>query len=375
MATVFIDKRKRKTRNSYIVYYKHPVSGKNKYHKTFHKQKEAQSEANKLRALIDTGKLPHEQIKRIKPVLFTVSEVGDSLLESWKLKLANKELSPITFDDYNLRLKQIKLSFKGKLACEIRKNDILKYRNQLAVSTSNATSNRYLFILKQVFNHAMVQGTIQDDPTEGISYLSEKEHERNKFILPAKINCLIDASQKTRAKFYMPSLIYLGAEHGSSRQESLSLQWPDIDFEYDGIGIIRFFRTKNKRERIEYLMPRTKKALLEWKAHLEYMRHRKKIQPVETRFVFCRLNGQPIKRFDSAWRQICNIANITDFHYHDLRHTFCSNLLLSGANIKDVKEMIGHSDISMTDRYSHLTLNHHKAIQEKLARHYENIAN
>ena len=71
------------------------------------------------------------------------------------------------------------------------------------------------------------------------------------------------------------------------------------------------------------------------------------------------LNSQPIKRFDSAWRHICKIAKITDFHYHDLRHTFCSNLLLSGANMKDVKEMIGHSDISMTDRYSHLTLNHH----------------
>jgi site-specific recombinase XerD len=49
--------------------------------------------------------------------------------------------------------------------------------------------------------------------------------------------------------------------------------------------------------------------------------------------------------------------------------------LLSGANINDVKEMIGHSDISMTDRYSHLTLNHHKAMQEKLAKHYENTMN
>ena len=80
----------------------------------------------------------------------------------------------------------------------------------------------------------------------------------------------------------------------------------------------------------------------------------------------------PIKRFDSAWKQVCKIAKLTDFHYHDLRHTYCSNLLLAGANIKDVKEMIGHADISMTDRYSHLTLNHHKAIQEKLAKHYEN---
>jgi hypothetical protein len=49
---------------------------------------------------------------------------------------------------------------------------------------------------------------ILDDPTKGINYLSEKEHEKNKFILPPKIDCLISESQKTRAKFYMPSLIY-----------------------------------------------------------------------------------------------------------------------------------------------------------------------
>jgi len=60
MSTVYIEKRKRKKRNSYIIYYKHPVSGENKYHKTLPKQKEAQNEANRLRALLDTGKLPDE---------------------------------------------------------------------------------------------------------------------------------------------------------------------------------------------------------------------------------------------------------------------------------------------------------------------------
>ena len=171
------------------------------------------------------------------------------------------------------------------------------------------------------------------------------------------------------------ALIYLGAEHGAARQEALSLEWSHIDFDYKGIGFIRLFRTKNGKERTDYLMPRTKQALLGWKDHLEFMRYRKKIQPAEARFVFCRLNGEPIKRFDSAWRQICKIAGLTNFHYHDLRHTYCSNLLLSGANIKDVKEMIGHSDISMTDRYAHLSLDHHRATQERLAKHYENFEN
>jgi DNA invertase Pin-like site-specific DNA recombinase len=73
-----------------------------------------------------------------------------------------------------------------------------------------------------------------------------------------------------------------------------------------------------------------------------------------------------------AWWRALEIACIKDFHFHDLRHTFCSNLILSGAGLKDVKEMIGHSDISMTDRYSHLTLAHKLHKQEQLAEHYVN---
>jgi len=78
----------------------------------------------------------------------------------------------------------------------------------------------------------------------------------------------------------------------------------------------------------------------------------------------------PIKRFDKAWRNVLKIAGMINFHYHDLRHTFCSNLILSGPDLKEVKDMIGHKDLSTTDRYSHLTAVHKKQNQEKLAEQY-----
>ena len=65
---------------------------------------------------------------------------------------------------------------------------------------------------------------------------------------------------------------------------------------------------------------------------------------------------------------------LVNFHNHDLRHTYCSNLLLAGSDLKTVKEKIGHRDISMTDRYSHLTANHKLLHQEQLAAHYTNVA-
>ena len=59
------------------------------------------------------------------------------------------------------------------------------------------------------------------------------------------------------------------------------------------------------------------------------------------------------------------------FNFHDLRHTFCSNLILSGASLKEVKEMIGHSDIKMTDRYSHLSPAGRRTRQIELSNHYQ----
>jgi site-specific recombinase XerD len=82
------------------------------------------------------------------------------------------------------------------------------------------------------------------------------------------------------------------------------------------------------------------------------------------------MNGAPIKRFDSAWNAICELAGFDDFHYHDLRYPFCSNPIMAGSDIKPAKGKIGHSDLSMTDRYSHLTLPHKKDCQDRLANHY-----
>ena len=373
MATVFIQKRKRKTRNSYVVYYKDPRTLKLKYFKTFQRQKDANQSAYALRALIDTGKTPDIQKNKIKLNFLTFEEVACSLKEEWTHRLEKrKTLAQKTFDEYSIRLNVLKRIFGKKLLCEISRVDIETYIDNLSSAHSNVTANRSLSVLKKVFGHGLTLKAVISDPLEEVKFLSEKKHMRNRFLLPHELDQLIEVSQKVRAKHYLPALIYLGAEHGASKQEVLSLKWKHINFDYAGRGIIRFFRTKNSRERIEYLMPRTKEALRAWRDHQNWMRYRKKVKYNGSNLVFCRLNGTSIKKFYSAWRTLCKVAGIEDFHFHDLRHTFCSNLILSGSGLKEVKEMIGHSDISMTDRYSHLTLNHTVIRQEQLAEHYTN---
>ena len=98
----------------------------------------------------------------------------------------------------------------------------------------------------------------------------------------------------------MPALIYLGAEHSAAKQEALSLEWSDINFDFDGQGIIKLYRTKNKYERTEFMMPRTRKALLDWKDHLEFKRRKCNIEVIDQDIVFCRLDGTPNYRI-----QVC----------------------------------------------------------------------
>jgi integrase len=73
--------------------------------------------------------------------------------------------------------------------------------------------------------------------------------------------------------------------------------------------------------------------------------------------------ASPGKRFDSV-KNLFNPAvkrtGIVDFRFHDLRHTFASQLLMKGGTLKDVQELLGHKTMIMTLRYAHLTFEHKK---------------
>jgi site-specific recombinase XerD len=70
------------------------------------------------------------------------------------------------------------------------------------------------------------------------------------------------------------------------------------------------------------------------------------------------------KSFSTALRK----SGINNFHFHDLRHSFTSHLVMSGIDINTVRELMGHKDIRMTLRYSHLSKSHKQSAVEVLGK-------
>ena len=68
-------------------------------------------------------------------------------------------------------------------------------------------------------------------------------------------------------------------------------------------------------------------------------------------YVFGNDVGEPVKSVRTAWKTTCRRAGIADLHLNDLRHEFGCRLLESGSQLHDVRDFLGHANISTTSRY------------------------
>lgn len=88
--------------------------------------------------------------------------------------------------------------------------------------------------------------------------------------------------------------------------------------------------------------------------------------------VFCSRNGTPYRSFRTAFETAVQKVGLTDCIFHDLRHTFASRLVMSEVDLPTVKELLGHKDISMTLRYTHLSTDHKQQAVRRLEHFGEN---
>jgi integrase len=139
----------------------------------------------------------------------------------------------------------------------------------------------------------------------------------------------------------------------------LRLTWADVDLDKK---IVTVHESKNNERRAIHLTASAVDALKE-------LRKLPVVSPVH---VFLVEGGKPLKKswLETRWYKIRTAAALTDFRWHDLRHTCASVLLQNGATLAMVGSVLGHKSPSMTQRYSHLVqgaaVTGHDKLDEKL---------
>ena len=81
--------------------------------------------------------------------------------------------------------------------------------------------------------------------------------------------------------------------------------------------------------------------------------------------MFCGRDGRRLKDVRTAFGRALRVAGIADFHFHDLRHTAISYMMMNGVDLKTIAEFVGHTTAQMVDkRYGHLSPDHKRAAVE-----------
>ena len=120
------------------------------------------------------------------------------------------------------------------------------------------------------------------------------------------------------------------------------MRWGQIDLKH---GFINLIKTKN-----------TEKRSIKINDHETLLGL---VRRIGTPWVFH--NPETGKRYlevTHSFRTVCKKAGIIDFHFHDLRHTFASHLVMAGVDLTTVSRLMGHKSLTMTLRYAHLAPNH-----------------
>jgi integrase len=125
--------------------------------------------------------------------------------------------------------------------------------------------------------------------------------------------------------------------------ELLSLTWDAVDVTH---GFIRLKQTKNGKARA-----------LPFNETLWALFSQLRTRP-DTPWVFHDPAGHRWRDVRHAFDRACEAAGLTDFHFHDLRHTFASWLIMRGIPLVTVSNLLGHTSPTMTLRYAHLSPRH-----------------
>jgi integrase len=153
-------------------------------------------------------------------------------------------------------------------------------------------------------------------------------------------------------------LVLVALNTGLRRGELLGLKWGSVNFPAKLLTVTAATAKSGHTRRVP-LNTEALATLTAW--------HERQRKPAAEALVFPGHDGERMTRIDTAWGTLMKTAGLKNFRLHDCRHHFASRLVQAGVDLYTVKELLGHSEIAMTEKYSHLAPDNLRLAVEKVA--------
>jgi integrase len=213
---------------------------------------------------------------------------------------------------------------------------------------ANSTINREVGFLSAAFNFARREwdwdvgnpaaNRRQKEPEGRLRWLSEAEAKR----------LIYHASAEDRPP-YLADFVVFALNTGCRRSEILNLEWSRVDLKQNLV----FFEAAHTKSRKRRSIPLNKSAREALMGRLKY--RMQDADRASSPWVFCTEKGKRIGDIKKTWGTTRKRAGLTDVRIHDLRHTCAAWLVSAGVPLAEVRDLLGHSSITMTERYAHLS--------------------
>jgi len=270
----------------------------------------------------------------------------------------DKGSSPHTLQAYARDLRQFESIVEGKLE-QAREEDIQKFLKQLRDREQKATSiARKVSALKQFYQFLIRENRLQDDPTLFIEAPVQAK-KLPKALSPEATLALLQTVErgldyqvnpelKTALQTRDRAMVYLLYATGVRVSELLTLTLPQLDTE---AGLVRVMGKRSKERMIPF-------APVAGEFLIDYLTRARPLLRPECDILFLGQHGESLTRqaFWKTLRRFAAQAGITQaLHPHMLRHTFATDLLRSGMNLRSLQALLGHADLQTTQIYTHVT--------------------
>ncbi len=230
---------------------------------------------------------------------------------------------------------------------DIKTNNIKEYIMTIS-NNSVKTITHKLTAIKNLHKYLMLMNYLTKDVSLYI------DHPKLNKTLPSvltidEIESLLDIPLITAFDYRNKAMIELMYGSGLRVNELINLTINSLDFENSLIRIIG----KGNKERI---VPLSEYSIEAVKLYLE--KRPSLLKKTQTNYLFLNNHGKQITRqgFFKFIKQLLKTKGITkEVSPHTLRHSFATHLLKAGVDLRSIQELLGHSDITTTRIYTHLT--------------------